>query len=1001
MKRLLLTLAACLLALPALAQSGGGGGGGGSGGPGMFTNASNATLPTAIENLSLLDGTASYYTLAQSSLYPTYATQSTTTANTTNGSSVITVANATGILAGDVVSAGSFLPAATICWASTVVGTTVTLTSITGTCNATGTLTGTSVTFGTNRFLQGQTTFTNTLGSKYGLFGAAAVGHSVWDAQYWNGADFNVNTVHSVSPFGFPAGLFASRTSDNTSAGGNVITEGCLFLDDNSLQAHGGLCHYDQSILNSFATGSGHIQTESSILNQAYTAGTLDPYTDNAAAQVVNHRLDCGIGSGTPLPCSSPFQVINNGSTYKSGIIFGNGSLSTSGGLASAFQLPQNYAIDWFYSAGNKSWRLYSSATGAAPTINMGNSGLITISGATPNLTFFDTGGFSRALNIGVTDGFSGYVNATGGGNLNLQNGGTTEMQISSLGSGVLGTTKLFFGGYTSSFPMLKQGSGAVLLLRDSADSGYAQLRVNDLYDSDAAPTGTAGSGYVRATSPTITTPTFSGTVTATLVTGLNAPTNGGDAVNKTYADAIASGIVTHASAAAATTANLTATASGTGVGKTLTNSGAQAAFSVDGYSASVNDRILVKNQTTQKDNGIYTVTTVGTGSTNWVLTRATDFDQASAAEVAVGASIIVINGTVGAKTQWVETGQGPFTVDTTAIVFSQTVSASNGSVNSGTQNQLGYYASNGTAISGLATANNGVLVTSAGGVPSISSTLPNGLALGTATATTINGNTLSSGTWTLTGAAAKTLTFNNSITLAGTDATVMTFPTTSKTIMASDYSNGASLGAANAFLTSNGTGIPNAVALTGIVKGNGASAPTAVTAPAGTIVGTTDTQALTNKTLTDQIDQEAHISTGNFSLTASTSLTSITGLSQALTAAGKYSCHGHVHFTTAPTTSNGLKVALATSDTLTVTTLNFTVMGFNGAAFMTSGVGSATALAANAIASTNAVTDLILNAEINVNVAGTLQVQMAENVASGTIASTAGNARWECHRAS
>jgi hypothetical protein len=54
--------------------------------------------------------------------------------------------------------------------------------------------------------------------------------------------------------------------------------------------------------------------------------------------------------------------------------------------------------------------------------------------------------------------------------------------------------------------------------------------------------------------------------------------------------------------------------------------------------------------------------------------------------------------------------------------------SASSGTVNSGLINQLGYYVAAGTAISGLATANNGVLVTSATGVPSISANLPNGL---------------------------------------------------------------------------------------------------------------------------------------------------------------------------------------------------------------------------------------------------------------------------------
>jgi hypothetical protein len=54
-------------------------------------------------------------------------------------------------------------------------------------------------------------------------------------------------------------------------------------------------------------------------------------------------------------------------------------------------------------------------------------------------------------------------------------------------------------------------------------------------------------------------------------------------------------------------------------------------------------------------------------------------------------------------------------------------------------------------------------------------------------TGKTINGNTLTTGTWTLTGAAAKTLTFSNSLTLAGTDATTLTFPTTSATIARTD----------------------------------------------------------------------------------------------------------------------------------------------------------------------------------------------------------------------
>lgn len=58
---------------------------------------------------------------------------------------------------------------------------------------------------------------------------------------------------------------------------------------------------------------------------------------------------------------------------------------------------------------------------------------------------------------------------------------------------------------------------------------------------------------------------------------------------------------------------------------------------------------------------------------------------------------------------------------------------------------------------------------------------------LGVALATSINGNTFTTGTYTLTGTAAKTLTFTNTLTLTGTDSTVMTFPTTTATIARTD----------------------------------------------------------------------------------------------------------------------------------------------------------------------------------------------------------------------
>jgi len=131
-----------------------------------------------------------------------------------------------------------------------------------------------------------------------------------------------------------------------------------------------------------------------------------------------------------------------------------------------------------------------------------------------------------------------------------------------------------------------------------------------------------------------------------------------------------AQGLTAYSAASVATTGALTVTyANGTlGVGATLTNAGAQVALTIDGVLMTVAARVLVKNQASTFQNGIYTVTTVGTGATNWVLTRATDYDQA--AEVIQYGVVPVSQGTINAGLVYQETGAGPFTIGTTPITF-------------------------------------------------------------------------------------------------------------------------------------------------------------------------------------------------------------------------------------------------------------------------------------------------------------------------------------------
>ena len=111
------------------------------------------------------------------------------------------------------------------------------------------------------------------------------------------------------------------------------------------------------------------------------------------------------------------------------------------------------------------------------------------------------------------------------------------------------------------------------------------------------------------------------------------------------------------------------------GIGATLTNNGTQVALECDGIATNVNDRILVMDQTTQYENGIYVVTSTGSNSTNWVLTRATDADTYSTQDpdgLGGGDYFYVQEGDTAAGESYICTNEGTITFGTTAITFAQ-----------------------------------------------------------------------------------------------------------------------------------------------------------------------------------------------------------------------------------------------------------------------------------------------------------------------------------------
>ena len=160
------------------------------------------------------------------------------------------------------------------------------------------------------------------------------------------------------------------------------------------------------------------------------------------------------------------------------------------------------------------------------------------------------------------------------------------------------------------------------------------------------------------------------GTGTVTVPSGYKNRTGFGanSLVSKEYVDAIKQALDVKDSVRLATTANLSANYNN--AGGTLTNSGSNAALQLDGVTVVAGNRILVKDQSSAAENGIYVVTTVGDGSTAWVLTRADDANVS--AEMTGGVFTFVEEGTVGADNGYVFTHNGAPTLGTTALTVSQ-----------------------------------------------------------------------------------------------------------------------------------------------------------------------------------------------------------------------------------------------------------------------------------------------------------------------------------------
>lgn len=345
----------------------------------------------------------------------------------------------------------------------------------------------------------------------------------------------------------------------------------------------------------------------------------------------------------------SSFTVVNaagmtDAYNLNIGSMTGAGLSSCSGG---------SNALTWSSSTNQFGCNTISGSGGGASTLGVAN-GQVLISSPTALISMD-----SNTLSVALQGGATAYVTIN-------------TSSITAQGNTFNGNTQLVQTNGSGQLPAI---SGALLtnltaanILAGNLGSSVvgSSLAVNSVYPAAVTSAVYGNITGVGSQSQALNMNTH-------LIDNVVDPASAQDAATKNYVDqAVVNAIAYKEAARLATAAALPTNTynNGTsGVGATLTGI-SLAALTVDGAVTIAGDRVLVKNEALPANNGIYTVTVVGSVGAAYVLTRSVDFNQS--ADIDAGDALFITSGTVNTNTGWVFITTGTITVGTSPMVFAQ-----------------------------------------------------------------------------------------------------------------------------------------------------------------------------------------------------------------------------------------------------------------------------------------------------------------------------------------